>query len=80
MISFMRKYLEKMIRFFCRNKSIVLSCCIAILVGMVVLNGSVGYAEDTYGIYGVIRKPIEKNEVSLTGSKDSLIVMGHELL
>lgn len=72
MISFMRKYLEKMIRFFCRNKSIVLSCCIAILVGMVVLNGSVGYAEDTYGIYGVIRKPIEKNEVSLTGSKDSL--------
>ena len=36
------------------------------------LNGSVGYAEDTYGIYGVIRKPIEKNEVSLTGSKDSL--------
>ena len=72
MISFMRKYLEKMIRFFCRNKSIVLSCCIAILVGMVVLNGTVSYAEDTYGIYGVIRKSIEKNEVSSIGSKDSL--------
>ena len=68
----MRKYLEKMIRFFCRNKSIVLSCCIAILVGMVVLNGTVSYAEDTYGIYGVIRKSIEKNEVSSIGSKDSL--------
>ena len=36
------------------------------------LNGTVSYAEDTYGIYGVIRKSIEKNEVSSIGSKDSL--------
>lgn len=79
MSEIMKNITEKIKNISGRKKCIFLSVCIVVLVGVVILNGSVSYAEDTYGIYGVIRKSIEKNEVSSTSSKDSLndLVVGN---
>ena len=55
-----------------RKKCMFLCISIVALIGVVILNGSVSYAEDTYSIYGVIRKSAEENEVSYTNSKGSL--------
>ena len=71
-VLFMKNIAKKFKDISSRKKCMFLCISIVALIGVVILNGSVSYAEDTYSIYGVIRKSAEENEVSYTNSKGSL--------